>query len=57
MNLNEKLEQVIEKEIKQDDMMSSYISFILYDQDIGEVEPRTILVQSDEVESSMFLSN
>ena len=38
-------------------MMSSYISFILYDQDIGDVEPRTILVQSDEVESSMFLSN
>jgi len=26
MNLNEKIEQVIEK----DDMMSSYISFILY---------------------------
>jgi len=108
MNLNEKIEQVIKKEIKQgymeieeDDMMSWYVSLedmelmciylqsvlkkpffkfptpkeykekikelfdvefngdstILYDQGIGEVEPKIVLVQSDEVESSMFLSN
>lgn len=108
MNLNEKIEQVIEKEIKQgymeieeDDMMSSYVSLeemelmstylqtvlkkqlfkfprpkeyqekikelfdvafdgqstILYDQGVGEVKPKTVLVQSNEVESSIFLSN
>jgi hypothetical protein len=108
MNLNEQIEQVIEKEIKQgymeieeDDMMSlevsledmelmcSYLqsvlkkqfvkfptpkeytekikelfdveftgrSTILYDQGIGELEPKTVLVQSDESSGSMFLSN
>ena len=108
MNLNEKLEQVIEKEIQQgymkieeDDMISSSVSLedmelmsfylkdvlenqlvrfptskeykekikelfdvefdgkstILYDQGIGEVEPKTILVRSNEVESPIFLSN
>jgi hypothetical protein len=108
MNLNEKIEHAIEKEIKQgymeieeDDMMSSYISLadmelmslylkdvlkkqlvkcptpkeykekikelfdvefdgqsiIVYDQGVGEVEPKSILVQSNEVESSIFLSN
>jgi hypothetical protein len=108
MNLNEKIEQVIAKEIKQgymeieeDDMMSSYVSLedmelmctylqsvlkkqfvkfptpkeykekikelfdvdfngestILYDQGIGEVEPKTVLVAGSEMSGSMFLSN
>ena len=32
-------------------------STILYDQGIGEIKPKTLLVQSEEVESSVFLTN
>ena len=107
MNLTEKIERVIKKEIKQgymeieeDEMMSSSVSLeelelmclhlknimkkqlvrlptsqeykekieelfgvtfqrkpiILYDKGVGEVNPNNILVQSDELETSIFLS-
>ena len=46
----EKIKELFDVEFNGD-------STILYDQGIGEVEPKIVLVQSDEVESSMFLSN
>lgn len=46
----EKIKELFDVEFNGD-------STILYDQGIGEVEPKTVLVQSEEVESSIFLTN